>query len=204
MPRANLATGWKDAFRAVVELILASTSPYRRQLLERLGVTFRAVSPTLDEGAFQARFDAASAGELAEHLAIAKAMSVSPLEPAATILGSDQVCVCEDRILNKPGTVEAAAEQLAFLAGKAHRLITAVCIWCAGVTLRHTDVTTLTMLPLSREQIERYVAADQPLDCAGSYKLEARGIALFEAIQSADHKSLPAKKPIHTANILHD
>ena len=137
------------------ELILASTSTYRRQLLERLGVPFRAVAPQVDETVVQAQYRAASAGELAEQLAIAKAVSVSRQYPQATILGSDQVCVCEDRILGKPETAAAAAEQLAFLAGKSHRLITAVCLWHQGETLLHRDVTELTMLPLSREQIER-------------------------------------------------
>ena len=186
----------------MAELILASTSPYRRQLLERLGVPFRAVSPAVDEAAIQALFDAASAADLAEHLALAKALSVSRHELHVTVIGSDQVCVCDDRILNKPGTAEAAAEQLAFLAGKTHRLITAVCIWQAGATLWHRDVTTLTMLPLSREQIERYVAADQPLDCAGSYKLESRGIALFEAIQSADHSAIIGLPLLAVARLL--
>ncbi|MCI0357723.1 MAG: Maf family protein, partial [Planctomycetaceae bacterium] len=182
--------GWKDVPSPTMDLILASTSPYRRQLLERLGVQFRAVAPTVDEGAIQALFDSASAAELAEHLALAKAVSVSRLEPEATILGSDQVCVCDDRILNKPGTAAAAIEQLAFLSGKTHRLITAVCVWHEGATLRHRDVTTLTMLPLSREAIERYVAADSPLDCAGSYKLESRGVGLFESISSSDHTAI--------------
>jgi len=186
----------------VSELILASTSPYRRQLLERLGVPFRAVSPAVDEVAIQARFNAASAAELAEHLAMAKALSISRHEPDATIIGSDQVCVCDDRILSKPGTAEAAVEQLALLAGKTHRLITAVCIWQRGATLTHRDVTTLTMLPISRDQIERYIAADQPLDCAGSYKLESRGIALFEAIQSADHSAITGLPLLAVAHML--
>ena len=173
-----------------MELILASTSPYRSQLLARLGVPFRAVRPVVDERAIEALFDAASATELAEHLAMAKTVSVSRSEPDATIVGSDQICVCEDRILNKPGTVAVAIEQLSFLAGKSHRLITAVCIWHAGALLRHRDVTSLAMLPLTREQIERYVAADEPLDCAGSYKFESRGIGLFESIQSADHTAV--------------
>lgn len=173
-----------------MDLILASTSPYRRQLLERLGVPFRCVAPQVDEAAIQTLFDAGSAAELAEHLALAKAVSVSRHEPAATIIGTDQVCVCENRIFNKPGTAAAAAEQLAFLAGKTHRLITAVCLWHEGATLRHRDVTSLTMRPLTAGEIERYVAADQPLDCAGSYKLESRGIALFDSIQSADQTAI--------------
>jgi 7-methyl-GTP pyrophosphatase len=184
------------------ELILASTSPYRRQLLERLGLPFRALAPTVNEGAIQALFDAGSAAELAEHLAIAKAVSVSRREPDATIIGSDQVCVCEDRILNKPGTAAAATEQLAFLADKMHQLITAICVWHEGATLRHRDVTTLTMLPLSGDQIERYVAADEPLDCAGSYKLEARGIGLFETIESSDHTAITGLPLLAAARLL--
>jgi MAF protein len=184
------------------DLILASTSQYRRQLLARLSVPFRTVPPTVDEGAIQALFDATSAAELAEHLAIAKAVSVARLEPEATILGSDQVCVCEDRIFNKPGTAAAAAEQLAFLAGKAHRLITAICVWREGATLRHRDVTTLKMLPLSANQIACYVAADKPLDCAGSYRLEARGIGLFESIQSSDHTAITGLPLLAVAGLL--
>jgi septum formation protein len=172
------------------ELILASTSPYRRQLLERLGVPFRAVAPQVNEAAIQALFDASSAGDLAEHLAIAKAVSVSRQQPDAVVIGSDQVAVCGDRILGKPGTVDAAMEQLHFLSGKTHQLMTAVCISFAGGLQVERDVTSLTMRPLTPDEIERYVRADEPLDCAGSFKLESRGIALFSAIQSADHTAI--------------
>ncbi len=185
-----------------MDLILASTSPYRRQLLERLGVPFRCVAPAVDEGAIQALFDAASAADLAEHLAMAKAVSASRRQNEATIIGSDQVCVCDDRILNKPGSAAAAIEQLSYLAGKSHRLITAVCLWHEGALLRHRDVTTLTMLPLSPGQIERYVAADQPLDCAGSYQLESRGISLFESIQSADHTAITGLPLLAVSSLL--
>ena len=185
-----------------MNVILASTSSYRRELLQRLGVPFRCIAPAVDEGAIQALFDAASAADLAEHLAMAKAVSVSRSEPDATIIGSDQVCVCEDRILNKPGSSTSAIEQLSFLAGKSHRLITAVCTWHEGALLRHRDVTTLKMLPLARDQIERYVTADQPLDCAGSYKLEARGIGLFESIQSADHTAITGLPLLAVAGLL--
>jgi len=172
------------------ELILASTSPYRRQLVERLGVAFRAIAPQVNEAAIQALFDAASAGDLAEHLAIAKAVSVARQQPEAVVIGSDQLAMCEDRILCKPGSVSAAAEQLGFLAGKRHQLITAVCLSVEGQLQVHRDATVLTMRPLTPAEIERYIAADSPLDCAGSYKLEARGIALFERIESADHTAI--------------
>jgi septum formation protein len=178
-----------EAIVAGTDLILASTSPYRRQLLARLRLSFRTAAPDVDEPAIQALFDAASAVELAEHLALAKATSVARREPAAVVIGSDQVCVCRDRLLGKPGTAAAAREQLQFLAGKDHRLITAVAVACGGL-LQHTDVTRLQMRTLTADEIERYVAADQPFDCAGSYKLESLGIALFERIDSADQTAI--------------
>jgi septum formation protein len=177
-------------FVIMVELILASTSPYRRQLLEQFGLPFRVLAPQVNEGAIQALFDAASAADLAEHLAIAKAVSVARQQPEAVVIGSDQVAVCADRILGKPGSACAAAEQLAFLAGKRHQLITAVCIAVEGKMRIHRDVTTLTMRPLTPAEVDRYIAADSPLDCGGSYKLEARGIALFERIDTADHTAI--------------
>lgn len=172
------------------ELILASTSPYRRQLLERLGVAFRCVVPEVDEAAIVALFDASSAGDLAEHLAIAKAVSVARREPAATVIGCDQVAVCDDRILGKSGLAEAAIEQLLFLSSKQHQLITAVCLSSGGGLRIFRDVSKLRMRRLTREGIERYVAADNPVDCAGSYKLESRGIALFESIETTDHTAI--------------
>jgi 7-methyl-GTP pyrophosphatase len=186
------------------ELILASTSPYRRQLLERLGVPFRCVAPQVDEDAIKALFDAASAGDLAEHLAIAKVVSVGRQDPAATVIGSDQVAVCEDRILGKPGSAAVAIEQLSYLSGKTHRLITAVCVACEGPLRVHRDVTTLTMRRLARDEIERYIAADNPLDCSGSYKLESRGITLFAAIESADHTAITGLPLIAVTTILRE
>jgi septum formation protein len=171
-------------------LVLASTSIYRRDLLARLGLAFECVPPRVDESTIHALFDAASARELAEHLALAKAVAVSRTHGDSTVIGSDQVCVCEGQLLGKPGTPERAAEQLALLAGRQHQLITAVCLWQEGGTLRHTDVTTLTMRALSSDEVARYIAADSPLDCAGSYKLESLGISLFEGIQSADHTAI--------------
>ncbi|QDU27401.1 Maf-like protein YceF [Anatilimnocola aggregata] len=174
----------------MTELILASTSRYRQELLTRLRVPFRCIAPQVDEAVVQARYAAHRAEQLAEHLAEAKARSVAALEPDAIVLGSDQVCVCAGQVLNKPGTVERACEELAFLAGKQHALITAVCLIHAGRTLAFKDVTTLQMRPLSAGEIARYVAADEPLDCAGSYKLESLGISLFESIQSEDHTAI--------------
>src|SRR5206468_6593722 len=98
-------------------------------------------------------------------------------EPQATLIGGDQLVACDGRTLGKPGRGERAVEQLLALAGRAHELITALAVWHQGRTIVHTDVTTLWLRPLTREEIARYVAADRPWDCTGSYKLEARGIA---------------------------
>jgi septum formation protein len=169
-------------------LILASTSRYRGELLARLAVPFVAAAPDCDEDAYKARGLAPQ--ELAETLALAKAESLRAAHPDAAILGGDQVAAIDDEILGKPGSVEAACAQLARLAGRTHTLFTAVALITRDRVLRHTDVTRLTMRPLSAEQIARYVAADAPLDCAGSYKLERLGIALFTRIESADHTAI--------------
>jgi septum formation protein len=169
-------------------LILASTSRYRGDLLARLGVPFVAAAPDCDEDATKATGLAPQ--ELAETLALAKAESLRAAHPDAAILGGDQVAAIDDAILDKPGTEAAACAQLARLAGRTHTLITAVALILGDRILRHTDVTRLTMRPLTADQIARYVAADQPLDCAGSYKLERLGIALFSRIESADHTAI--------------
>jgi septum formation protein len=178
-----------SASTATPQLVLASTSRYRAALLGRLGVPFRGVAPDCDEDAYKARGLTPEA--LAETLALAKAESLrGSLEPSATIIGSDQVAAIDGEILGKPGSPEAAAAQLARLAGRTHRLVTAVAVLQGERVLRHTDVTRLTMRPLTEAQIARYVAADQPLDCAGSYKLEERGVALFSSVESADHTAI--------------
>ncbi|WP_425618458.1 nucleoside triphosphate pyrophosphatase [Anatilimnocola sp. NA78] len=172
------------------DLILASTSRYRRELLERLRIPFRCIGPQVDEAAVQARYAAEQAEALATHLAEAKARSVAAQYPAAIILGSDQVCVCEGKVLNKPETADRARQQLSYLAGKTHQLITAVCLVHAEAVVKFSDVTSLKMRSLTADEIERYIAADEPLDCAGSYKLESLGISLFESIQSDDHTAI--------------
>lgn len=177
----------------VPEIILASTSRYRRELLARVGLPFRASPPLCDEEALKAelrRHGPVAPEELAAHLARAKAESLRATEPLATILGSDQVAALGAEVLDKPGTVARAVEQLEALAGRTHVLVTAVTIVHPGGSLAHVDITRLTMRPLERAQIERYVEADMPLDCAGSYKLEQRGVTLFERIESADHSAI--------------
>jgi septum formation protein len=170
------------------DLILGSTSRYRRALLERLRLPFRCLAPLCDEEALKRPGLAPQA--LAEMLAEAKGASVAAVEPAAVVIGSDQVATIDGAILGKPGTPARAVEQLERLSGREHQLITAVVVIAGGTVHRHTDITRLTMRRLDRAALERYVAADEPLDCAGSYKLEQQGIALFARIDSADHTAI--------------
>lgn len=177
------------------ELVLASTSVYRRELLKRLGVAFRCVAPRLDEASFQT--EGKEPVEIAALLALGKAASIILLEPSASIIGSDQIVVSEGRILGKPGARNRAVDQLCALSGRTHELITAVAVLRAGRSPQearqswfHTDVTRMTMRTLSRDEVERYVDHEKPFDCAGSYKFEARGIVLFERVETDDPSAI--------------
>ncbi|MFM2090184.1 MAG: hypothetical protein RLZZ127_673 [Planctomycetota bacterium] len=169
-------------------LILASTSPYRRALMDRLGLPYACERPRCDEEAL--KDPALPARALAERLAEAKAASVAAVCPGAVVIGSDQVCALDDAILHKPGDRERTVAQLLRLQGRSHRLITAVSLHHPGGALRHTEEVVLHMRPLDRAAAERYADADRPFDCAGAYKLERRGIALFRRIDAADHDSI--------------
>jgi septum formation protein len=171
-------------------LILASTSPYRRALMERLGVPFRCRAPLCDEASLQREWAALEPREFSERLAMAKASSLLAEEPGSTIIGCDQVVSFEGRIFGKPGSTERAVEQLAMMAGRTHELITSMVVVRGADVFRHMDVARLRMRSLSREALERYAAADLPTDCAGSYKLESRGIVLFDRIESEDHSAI--------------
>lgn len=167
-----------------MELILASTSPYRQQLLHRLGVPFRSVAPQVDEVA--ARQPMWTPQELPTNLASLKALDVANHFPAAFVIGSDQVAECEGQVLGKPGDRTGAIRQLTFLSGKTHTLWTAVACAVEGELLTHLDCTRLTLRTLTPSEIERYVDAEAPWDCAGSYKFESRGISLLEAVETTD------------------
>lgn len=171
-----------------MKLILASTSKYRRELLARLGFSLEAVAPVCDEGSYLDK--GLSPRRLATILATAKASSLAERFPHDVILGSDQVATIDGQILGKPETMERAREQLRLLSGRTHQLITAVTIVARGEFMGHCDTTSLTMRELRDAEIDRYLELDQPLDCAGSFKLESRGISLFSAIDSRDHTAI--------------
>ena len=172
----------------MADLILASTSKYRRELLMRLRLPFETVAPGVDEVAVKAA--GGPAREVVEELARRKAEAVRRLRPSDVVIGSDQAAVLDGEVLDKPGTEANALAQLRSLRGRRHQLITAVAVAHPGGIERFTDVTNLTMRRLTDEEITRYVRAEMPLDCAGSYKIEGLGVTLFEQIETRDHTAI--------------
>ena len=179
-----------DTQSARPELVLASGSPYRRQLLERLGLEFSVESPQVDERALSGEDPAT----LATRLAQLKARTVAVRHPGAVVIGSDQVAVRDNQVLGKPGNELAAIDQLRGSSGKPVEFLTAVAISDGGSPgsdpMLHMDVTRVQFRPLESAEIERYVARDNPLDCAGGFRCEGLGIALFERIDSQDPTAL--------------
>jgi septum formation protein len=169
-------------------LILASTSRYRAELLARLGVPFGSEAPGVDEDATKRRLTDPAA--VVSSLAAQKAQAVAARHPNAIVIGSDQGATIDGQLLDKPGTANNAHAQLHLLQGRSHRLLTAVAIAHPDGVMQFVDVTTLHMRPLSGAEIERYVASDEPLDCAGSYRIERLGISLFERIDCADQTAI--------------
>ena len=169
-------------------LVLASTSSYRRQLLERLRLPFSCEAPGVDEDAVKRNTPEPLA--VVRELAKQKALAVQKQHPDAIVIGGDQAATLDGAILDKPGTAAAAHAQLQRLQGQEHQLLTAVAIVHPGGLCEFLDATFLRMRPLTAVEIERYVAADQPLDCAGSYKIEGLGIALFQRVQGEDQTAI--------------
>lgn len=181
-----------------MQIILASTSPYRAQQLRDLGIRFRAVSPPFDEETFKREHDL-SPKMLAQHLACEKAMSVfthlnsirrRPRKDAV-VIGADQLVCLENKILGKPGGRSRAIGMLTKMQGRRHQLITSVCVIDSnGKKYEHTEIVDIKMRRLTRKQIVKYVAHDKPYDCAGSYRLEKGGLALVKQMKVQDPSSL--------------
>jgi septum formation protein len=168
------------------DLILASTSRYRRELLARLGVPFQCVAPRADES----RLPGEPAVQMAARLARLKAEAVAKNYPDALVIGSDQVALLGDDILGKPGTVVACREQLRASSGREVTFTTAVYLAGVGHEECHVDRTVVRFRALMDAEIDRYIAREQPLDCAGGFKAEALGIALFDRIETVDPTGL--------------
>jgi septum formation protein len=168
-------------------LVLASTSPFRRELLQRLGIPFITATPDVDESPLPGETPA----ELVRRLAESKARAVGKTH-AGLIIGSDQVATTGEDILGKPGTHEIAVEQLQQLAGKAVTFHTGLCLLDTVKNTAQIDVVPFSVefRQLNREQIERYLRREQPYNCAGSFKSEALGITLFTRMYGDDPTAL--------------
>lgn len=181
-------------------LVLGSTSPYRRELLARLGLPFDTAAPDVDETPLPGETPLA----LARRLALAKAQAVAALHPQAVVIGSDQVAELDGLPLGKPGTHERAVAQLQRMRGRSVRFHTAVAVVCADSRFEQVDVAPVEVRfrALDDDAIERYLRAEQPYDCAGSAKSEGLGIALLDAIHSDDPTTLIGLPLIRTCQLL--
>lgn len=172
-----------------MKILLASQSRYRRELLDRLNITYAVASPTVDEELLK-KNATVSLLDLPLYLAQKKAESLCDQNVNGITIGCDQMAILNNQVLHKPGTAEKALQQLLDLQNQTHVLITAMAIHFKGQWFHHTDITRLTMAALDKSQLERYIQADQPLDCAGSYKIEKQGIALFDRIETEDFTAI--------------
>jgi septum formation protein len=179
-PQAASASG--------VRLVLASTSSYRRQLLDRFGLPFTVAGPNVDESPLPGE----SAVDLVRRLARSKAEAVAQRHTRSLVIGSDQLALCGRDVLGKPGSGERAIAQLKSLSGHRVTFNTAVHIVDSdsGANEGHLDVTTVHFRKLTDEEIRRYVARDKPYDCAGGFKAEALGLTLFDRVDSHDPTAL--------------
>ena len=177
-------------------LVLASSSRYRAALLERLELPFEALAPEFDEAAAAARLADLAPADLALRLARGTAASLRPARSHAWILAADQIGVLTRAeapvLLRKPGSIDAAVDQLLSMAGRSHELVTAVVLDAprGGAPREAIDRQRLTMRDFDRAEARDYVNRHRPLDCAGSYRLEDAGIKLFERIESRDYTGI--------------
>ncbi len=187
-----------DSFRP--HLVLASTSRYRQELLARLGIPFETTGPNVDESAAAGEMPQA----LALRLACAKAQAAQAAFPDALIIGCDQVAAVGATLLNKPGTHARAVEQLKLMSGKQIAFFTALCLLNARTLQRQTAIVPVTvhMRELSTGQIERYLQAERPYDCAGSARIEGLGITLVARLDGDDPNALIALPLIKLCDML--
>ena len=181
-------------------VLLASQSPYRRELLGRLLGSFESLAPAVDESPLPGEQPA----QLAQRLARLKAGAGAAHAPGAVVIGSDQVAALGTQLLGKPGSVERAVSQLLQCSGQVVEFHTAVCILGpeSDDQLEHLDTTRVRFRKLTEAEARRYVEADQPLDCAGSFKAERRGVILLESIDNRDPTAIQGLPLIWLAHAL--
>jgi MAF protein len=184
----------------MTQLVLASTSPYRRKLLEQLGLPFETASPDVDESALSYE----TPEQLVKRLAELKARAVSETYPDALIIGSDQVAILDNLILGKPGNHKTAVKQLSNASGKKVLFLTGLCLLnsATGETQINVDEFSVEFRQLSTNQIENYLQREKPYDCAGSFKSEGLGICLFKKMEGDDPNALIGLPMITLINML--
>ncbi|MCO5354321.1 Maf family nucleotide pyrophosphatase [Acidovorax kalamii] len=181
-------------------LVLGSTSRYRRELLERLNLPFEVAAPDVNETPLPGE----TPRDLALRLALAKARAVAQQHPGAVVIGSDQVADLAGEPLGKPGQHERAVQQLRQMSGQTVVFQTAVAVVCAATGFEQVELAPVEVRfrALNDEEIERYLRAERPYDCAGSAKSEGLGIALLDAIHSDDPTALIGLPLIRTCRML--
>ena len=170
----------------MTKLILASGSSYRKLLLQRLRLPFDVLSPDIAE----ARRGNEPADEMARRLAVEKARAVAVRHPQAVVIGSDQVAQLDNSILGKPGSMEAACEQLRQSSGRRVDFFTGVCVIANGERQDAVECFQVQFRHLSEEEVQRYVELEKPLDCAGSFRCEGLGSVLFQRLNGDDPTTL--------------
>lgn len=170
------------------ELVLGSTSPFRKALLEKLGLPFVTCAPTVDE----TRLQKESPRDMVARLAESKARNAALKHPESLVIGSDQVACIDGSVVGKPGNREKAIAQLTAAAGKSVSFYTGLCLYNASLDQAQVEVESFTVhfRQLSTEQIMRYVDREQPFNCAGSFKSEGYGITLFSSLEGRDPNTL--------------
>jgi septum formation protein len=183
-----------------MQVVLGSTSRYRRELLERLRIPFEVCAPEVDETPLPGEAPRA----LALRLALAKAQAVAAKFPNAAVIGSDQVADLNGEALGKPGNYDRAVAQLRAMRGQTVIFQTALSVVCLRTGFSQTDIAPVRVRfrELSDGEIDRYLRAEEPYDCAGSAKSEGLGIALLDAIDSDDPTALVGLPLIRTARML--
>ncbi len=181
-------------------IVLASSSSYRRELLTRLQLPFTCHSPDIDETP-QAN---ESAQALVQRLALSKARALAQHYPQHIIIGSDQVAVLDGKIIGKPLHAEGATQQLSAASGRSLVFLTGLAVIDTRTQLEHLDIVPFTVYfrTLNAAQIQRYIAAEQPFDCAGSFKSEGLGVSLFQATEGSDATSLVGLPLIRLCDML--
>ena len=181
-------------------LILGSTSPYRRELMQRLAIPFETAAPDIDE----TRFDGESARDMVLRLSLQKAQAVAAQYPDALIIGSDQCAVLNEQVIGKPGSHDNAVKQLQNASGQTVAFLTGLCLYDSRDGSYQLDVVPFAVdfRELSYAEIDAYLHKDQPYNCAGSFRSESLGITLFKRMHGDDPSALMGLPLIRLSQML--